>query len=316
MKKISLIILLVCLASYGFAIHEDAGTTGFAFARLLFSPRASAMGSAYSGVADDAEAVFFNPAGLYQLNNSQINAVYMKYLEGINCGSLIFAIPVNERSTFAFYSRFLSTTETRTLSDSQGNYLGTDGTFGFSDIEIGGSYAYHVSNSLNLGGTAKVLYESIDGKSASALALDLGIYHITENKNLHIGIALRNIGLQLSSFTSSKYKENLPTLADLGFGFRVIPALLLAADIYKPFKGDYYTRFGAEIAFHDYLMIRVGYKSDASDWKTGGNNESLAGITGGFGINWDKYEISYTFLSYGDLGFVNQIGINYKFMGE
>ncbi len=316
MKKIIMITFLVCLTSYGFAIHENSGTTGFTFARLLFSPRASAMGSAYSGVADDAEAVFFNPAGLYQLNNSQINAVYMKYLEGINCGSLIYAKSINERSAFALYSRFLSTTETKTLSDTQGNYLGTDGTFGFSDIEAGGSYAYHVSNSLNLGGTAKVLYESIDGKSASALAVDLGIYHITENKNLHVGIALRNIGLQLSSFTDSRYKENLPTLVDLGFGFRPIPVLLLAVDVYKPFKDDYYARFGAEFAFQKYLKIRIGYKSDASNWKTGGSNETLAGFTGGFGVNWDRYEISYTFLSYGDLGFVNQIGINYKFMGE
>jgi len=316
MKKIISIILLTGLISLCYAIHEDAGTTGFTFSRLLFSPRASAMGSAYAGVSSDAEAVFFNPAGLYQINNTQVNAVYMNYLDGINCGALVYAKPLTDHSTYALYSRFLSTTETRTLSDAMGNYLGTDGTFGYSNIEAGGSYSYHVSNSLNLGGTGKLLYESIDGNSASAFALDLALYHITENEKLHIGIAMRNLGFQISSFTAEKYQENLPATVDLGFGFQIIPALLLAADFYKPFNNDYYTRFGLEIIPQENLRIRAGYKSDASDLKTGGSGEALAGLTGGFGVVWDCYEINYAFMAYGDLGFVNQLGINYKFKGN
>ncbi|MCF7910920.1 MAG: PorV/PorQ family protein [Candidatus Cloacimonetes bacterium] len=316
MKKIFSIILLTGLITFCFAASENAGTTGFTFSRLLFSPRASAMGSAYTGVSSDAEAVFFNPAGLYQITGTQVSAVYMNYLEGINCGSLVYAKSLNNHSAYALYSRFLSTTETRTLSDAQGNYLGTDGTFGYSNIDAGGSYSYHFSNSLNLGSTARLLYESIDGNSASAFAFDLSLYHITENENLHIGIALRNLGFQLSSFTSDNYKENLPALVDLGFGFQIIPALLLAADFYKPFQNDYYLRYGLEVIPQENLRIRAGYKSEATDWKTGGSGETLAGLTGGFGIIWDRYEINYAFMSSGDLGFVNQVGICYKLKGN
>ena len=316
MKKIFVIIILTGYITVSFAASENAGTTGFTFARLSFSPRASAMGSAYAGISNDAEAVFFNPAGLYQLQDTQFNAVYMNYLDGINCGSLIYAKPIDDHSAYAIYTRFLSTTETKTLSDEQGNYLGTDGTFGYSDLETGGSFSYHITKSLNLGTTAKMLFESIDGNTASMFALDLGIYHITENENLHIGISLRNLGFQLSSFTSTDYEENLPSLIDLGMGFQINPKILLAADFYKPFKNDYYTRFGVEITPLDKLKIRAGYKSDATDWKTGGSGEALAGITGGFGINWDRYEFNYAFLSYGDLGIVNQFGINYKFKGN
>ncbi|MDP8210243.1 MAG: PorV/PorQ family protein [Candidatus Stygibacter australis] len=316
MKKIFIIILLTGIIAVSYAADENAGTTGFTFSRLSFSPRASAMGSAYAGIANDAEAVFFNPGGLYQLQDSQLNAVYMSYLDGINCGSLIFAKPIDDRSAYAIYSRFLSTSETKTLSDDQGNYLGTDGTFGFLDLEAGGALSYHITNSLNLGATAKMLFESIDGHSASMFAVDLGIYHITENENLHIGISLRNLGFQRWAFTSSEYEENLPSLVDLGFGFQINPKILLAADFYKPFKNDYYTRFGLEIAPMENLKIRAGYKSDAADWKTGGSGEKLAGLTGGFGINWDRYEFSYAILSYGDLGLVNQLGINYKLKGN
>lgn len=313
MKKLLIFIIALSLTAGIFAASLDAGTTGFAFSRLLFSPRASAMGSAYAGIADDAEAVFYNPAGLFQVDKSEINAVYMQYLQDINCGSLVFVKPLNENATYSVYTRFLSTTETRTLSDDQGNYLGTDGTFGYSNIEAGASYSYHISQTVNLGGTFKFLNESIDGNSAAMGAVDLGIYHITQNENLHVGIVLRNLGFQLSSFTDSEYEENLPVLADLGFGFKPLKTLTLSADLYKPFKGDLYTRIGAEYIIHPNFYLRAGYKNDGSDWKTGGDNEGLSGLTAGFGINWLRYELNYAVLSYGDLGMVNQIGIKYKF---
>jgi hypothetical protein len=316
MKRTVIAILLISLHLITWAAGEGAGTTGFAFSRLLFSPRASAMGSAYAGIADDGEAIFYNPAGLFQIENTQINAIYMQYLEGINCGAVSFVKPGGNKLAYGIYSRFLSTTEERTLSDELGNYLGTSGTFGYSNIEAGGSFAYHFSQTLNVGGTVKLLHESIDGNSASAFAIDLGIYHITENENLHIGISLRNLGLQLSHFTESEYEEELPTLADLGFGFQLMPALLLAADIYKPFKGEYYSRFGLEIGAHEQLRLRIGYKSDGSDWRTGGKSELFAGFTGGFGVFWERYEINYAFVSYGDLGYVNQLGIKYTLDGK
>lgn len=313
MKRFFLVICLTLISLNCLAVHEDAGTTGFAFAQLSFSPRASAMGSAYNGIANDSETVFYNPAGLYQIQRTQVNAVYMNYLEGINCGSILFAKKNSPQSAYAVYTRFLSTTETRTLSDDQGNYLGTDGEFGFSDIEAGTSYSYHVSNTLNLGATGKILYEFIDGNSAGILAFDLGLFHITENENLHAGISVKNIGFQLSSFTSSNYKENLPTVADFGLSYNIENIALVAADVFKELKGDYYLRFGLEYSPHTNLRLRTGYKSDGTDWKTGGDWEALSGLTGGFGIFWRNYEFNYAFMSYGDLGLVNQLGIKYKF---
>jgi hypothetical protein len=311
--KIILTILLICFALNSYAISEDAGTTGFAFSKLTFSPRAAALGSAYAGIANDPEAVFYNPAGLYQISQKQITAVYMSFLEDINCGAVIYSNPLTQTTNTTFYARFLTTSETRTLSDDQGNYLGTDGTFGASDLEFGAAFAHHFSSALNVGATAKFIYESLDSNSATAIAFDFGLYHITTNPKLHFGLVLRNVGIQLSHYTSSEYDENLPTAIDLGFGYRANSRLILSVDVYKPLKSDFYGRFGAEYGVHQMMKLRLGYKTNASDWQKGGDGDSLAGISGGFAISWQKYVLNYAFLSFGDLGLVNQISLNYNF---
>ncbi|MCF7920014.1 MAG: PorV/PorQ family protein [Candidatus Cloacimonetes bacterium] len=311
--KFILTFLLICFTLSSWALSEDAGTTGFAFFKLAFSPRAAALGYAFAGVANDPEAVFYNPAGLYQLKEKQISAVYMSYLEDINCGAVIYSHPRSDNANTTFYARFLTTEETRTESDEQGNYLGTNGTFGASDLELGAAYAHHFSSTLNVGATAKFIYESLDSNSALAFACDFGLYHITTNPKLHFGLVLRNVGIQLSSFTSSNYDEHLPVTADLGFGYRANSKLLLAADIYRPLNSDFYGRFGIEYTFHQMLQLRLGYKTDATDWKKGADGDALAGFSGGFALNWQKYILNYAFLSYGDLGLVNQISLTYNF---
>ena len=55
-KKAVIIIVMILIAGVQlFSIHEDAGTTGFAFLKFQISPRAAALGNAFTGLADDAE---------------------------------------------------------------------------------------------------------------------------------------------------------------------------------------------------------------------------------------------------------------------
>lgn len=316
MKKL-IIILLASLVINLWGLDENAGTTGFAFSKLNFSPRAAAMGYAYAGIANDHEAVFYNPAGLFQLKDKSITAAYMNYIADINCGSIIYSYPIKESLALSFYSKFLSTEETRTLSDPQGNYMGTQGNFGASSLELGGAVSYHFSDKVNLGTTFKYLYDSLDSNSASALAMDFGIYHITTNEKVHLGIVIRNIGVQLSSYTSSDFDEKLPSVFDLGFGYRMHPRFLIGADLYKPLNSDFYERFGVEyippFIAENRLKLRLGYKTDGKDWQNDGNSDALSGFSGGFNINWYKYSLDYSVLSNGNLGIVNQVSLTYKF---
>ena len=188
------------------------------------------MGNAYTALSDDASAAFFNPAGLIQVNSKEIVTTYMSYFDGVQSGSLIFVFPKSKTRTLAFFSQFLTASETRQLQDENGDYLSSAGTFGMSDLIIGISDSRYINNILNIGFNIKYIRESLDENSASAIACDISLLHQTSHKNLKIGVAFKNIGRQLTYFTNSKYKEGLPTVFDVGFRFHPISKLFVVFD--------------------------------------------------------------------------------------
>ena len=73
MRKLSLYLCLF-LASNAHAAFEDVGV----------GARAPGMADAFVAVADDANALFYNPAGLGQLKDGQLYANYGQPFSGTN----------------------------------------------------------------------------------------------------------------------------------------------------------------------------------------------------------------------------------------
>ena len=312
MKKI-IFILAVFTAFSLSAVNDNAGTSGFTFFKTTFYARAAAMANAYSAVSGDVNSVFYNPAGLAKLDGKSVSTTYMNYFDGINCGSVAYGFKYNNRFNLAVFSQFLTAKEDRTLVDEYGNYTGTDGTFGMSDLLVGINFSTAFHQTVDFGANIKYLQESLDSNTASAIALDLALIHQTVNKNLKIGIALKNLGKQISYYTDDKYKENLPKMAVVGFNYTFSQKFIANLDITKPFENDIHSGLGVEYTYNDFMKLRTGYKTEASNWRSGGNLEILSGLSAGFGINWNSIDFDYAVASYGDLGFVNQLSLGYRF---
>ena len=64
LKKRLLIILLfiAATAAWSIEIHEKAGTTAAAFLKIDSGTRPMAMGGAFTGLANDINTLFWNPA--------------------------------------------------------------------------------------------------------------------------------------------------------------------------------------------------------------------------------------------------------------
>jgi long-subunit fatty acid transport protein len=101
MKRNLALILIILLPVILIAQNENAGTSGFTFLKVNYSARAAAMGNAYTGLSNDADAVFFNPAGLVQIDSPQASITYMSYLDGINCGSAAYVYPIDDKTSLA-----------------------------------------------------------------------------------------------------------------------------------------------------------------------------------------------------------------------
>ena len=72
MRKYSYIILLILVHQLIYAQllpnlgGQRVGTSAAQFLKIGIGPRAEAMGQAYVAIANDAEALFYNPAGISQ----------------------------------------------------------------------------------------------------------------------------------------------------------------------------------------------------------------------------------------------------------
>ncbi|MBW6515498.1 MAG: PorV/PorQ family protein [Candidatus Cloacimonetes bacterium] len=314
-KKLIVCLIIAAISlSLLHAANEDIGTKGFNFLRLFYSARAGGMANAYTGQADDSDALFFNPAGLPQLTKMMVSTSYINYFEGFQGGSVVFAYPRRDRFAFGLYAQYLGNQGiTRTLVDNLGEYLGTAGTFGATDLIVGASTGLYVHEMLNLGVGVKFIYQSIDDYSASAVAVDLALFHQTMNDHVSVGVTLRNFGKQLTYFTSSKYDEKMPTQLTVGFNYNPNEKLNANLDIVKPFEQDFFGRLGAEYQVHPMLTLRAGFNSRADDWRMGGDFDFLSGLSAGFGCYLRQYEINYSISSFGDLGLVNQVSLKYTF---
>src|SRR5579863_9617534 len=74
---IILFFVAPCLADFS---SSARGTTTANFLELGVGARAEAMGEAYSAVADDATALYWNPAGLTRVQADEASLMHAPYL--------------------------------------------------------------------------------------------------------------------------------------------------------------------------------------------------------------------------------------------
>src|SRR5438309_778446 len=73
MNKVTASCGMVFLAGFlSAAGAQAAGTSSAQFLKMGAGARAAAMGDAFSGIADDVTATYWNPAGLAQIRSAQV----------------------------------------------------------------------------------------------------------------------------------------------------------------------------------------------------------------------------------------------------
>lgn len=324
-KNLVLILGCILLALPLVAISDDAGTSGFSSLKIIYSARANAMAGAFSSLDDDIDVIFFNPANLggYDKKN-EVSSTFMSYFDGYNGGSVVYQRQRSNKTNIAFFGQFLASDEIpKTINGENGGYIEA-GTFDNSDFIMGGTYSYYFNEQLNLGISGKYIQETIDDKSASAVAFDLGILHRPVNEKIRVGVAIRNLGTQISHFTDTEYDEGLPVVYAGGISYRTalktrndeaefIPSMIVSLDLSLPQGSDLVGSVGTEFQVHKQFLVRAGYKTNAGDYKNGGDNEIYSGFSTGVGFVRNSLKIDYALNSYGDLGFINQVSLKYQF---
>jgi hypothetical protein len=310
------------------AINSNAGTAAYTFLKIGTGAKSQALGGAFVGLADDASALYYNPAGLtarspeeliydeflekplYVMPENRFTASYINYLIDFQYGFLGFVRQIDSSASIGLSASYQNYGTFDRL-DREGNGLGT---FGASDIAFGITYSKRLSGRFSAGVTGKAIFEKIDTYSSSGLAADIGMmYLLAGDGSSRVGLALTNLGAQLRGFTP-EHKDKLPTKVAAGLSHRLVGMpFLISAEAGKPFDNDFYGAIGAEFISLRPFFLRLGWTTQGRDFKTGDDNDLLAGFAGGFGLIFKNYQIDYSYSSYADLGSVNRITLGAGF---
>ncbi len=329
LKNIVLFIVVLLVPVTLLAGKSDVGTTAYPFLKIGVGAKALAMGGAFTGLADDESAAFYNPAGIICFQAKAVTASYMNYIAGIQSGYLAFVLPTTSRSAQLRSDEFdegVITDASRALAlsinylnygtiaetDSEGKKIGD---FGGSDIAIAFTLAQRVTDRFTVGGSAKFIYQKIDEYSSDALAIDLGLLYRLADGRTVVGAAAANLGFQLSGL-SPEHKDPLPIVVKAGLSHRMrgMP-LTVAGEIAYPTDNEIYGSLGIEVSTADMpVALRGGYSTFGKNYRTSGDGEkdNTAGFSFGAGFTVGRVAIDYAFLPYANLGSLHRVSLAHR----
>ncbi len=321
--KTCALLLLALLLSVPASAKSSAaaGTSGAQFLKLGSGARAGAMADAFTAVADDAFAAYYNPAGLARLQRPQLAGAHSALFQGVSYQTLALVVPfgrgegrerIETESNhhaigLSIYYLGVGDIERRT-----GDTTLPVGTFNSADSAYALTYAYSPNDRLSLGVTGKYVNQTIDSFSGSAMAADLGVlYRVNPHteKPITLGASVRHLGKRIGYVSSET--DPLPTTVVLGGAVALSKGLTVDLDMGKARDESAYGALGIE-GRHQLSegvggAFRAGYTSSRRD------NGGLSGVTAGGGLAFTKASFDFAWIPFGTLGDAFRFSLLVKF---
>jgi hypothetical protein len=278
---------------------ETAGTSSGLLLRFDPGARVAGLSGAFTALADDDEALYYNPAALSTLNTSMVSLNHSEWFEDIRIENLSFTYPLTSRIGLGAGITHMW------LPDIQGydeSGIETEVVSVRSTIFVlGGSYSFnrYFSTGLNI----KFLHDKLADYSATGFAGDIGIHGRFLKEKLLAGISVQNFGTELNYDAAN---QALPLIFRGGIAYLFgKPDIKVSLDILKSKDSDLQGALGVEYVYNDLIAIRAG--NHYSSYKSFQPSFGL-GI-----IIHDQYHLDYAFVNLPELSATHRIGISFYF---
>ncbi len=280
-------VALLLLAATARGADDGGGRSVFARGA---GERALGLGGAYGATADDASALFWNPAGLARaqrvgLQASHTDLIGLGFYE--QYGALV--LPSWRAGTFALGLRRFGVDGIEGR-DSHGAL--TDPDLKDAETELSVGYGRGLGDAWSLGAVIKLQNMDLAGSRGSGTGLDLGVQGrplaaaggtSAFARGLTLGVTLRNVIEPAIRLVD----DDVPDPVSVRFAAAsAVPLggaadLLLAVDLERTRGMDARVHAGAELVLMDLLALRAG------------SNDGM--LTGGAGLRWHDLSVDYAF---------------------
>ncbi len=297
------------------APHPETGTRAVNILSVQPGARPRAMGNAFTAVPDDANALWFNPAGFGTIKYWDFVATHKTFLADMQQSHVGTVLPLSFLTSdslmdFGAVGASIGLLDYGTFSgrDAAG---APDSDFTAKDGLLTLGYGKSIG-ALSVGVNAKMYKLKISGHRAEGTAYDIGMMYKPKASFWGFGAAVKNLGGQVRY---AQVDEPLPQ--EVTAGVSMVPLrdkFMLNADLVNPKDSYAGYRAGAEYWANRIIALRAGYDSTL---KAG------SGFSGGIGISLERIEaaffpvrrltIDYSFVPADDLDNTHSISVSFRF---
>jgi len=237
--------------------------SGLQFLKIGQSARAAGMGDAFTAVADDINAMYYNGAGLSHIKRLAYQANYTKWLAGTELYSLAVAWNTGSQRGEVIGLSILSQKPEGMEETTIFQPDGTGRKIDVSQIAVGAVYVVKFTDKFSFSSKLNYIQQKLYTKETKTFSFDVGSYFYTGFRSMRVAMAFKNFGPDKKV---QDYAFNMPlyyhmAIAGEIFGEKGKP-FYVTLDIESAFAIDYEQRylFGAEAWIQNRLALRAGYK--------------------------------------------------------
>ncbi|MFQ5675569.1 MAG: PorV/PorQ family protein [bacterium] len=244
-------------------VKQATGAAGL-FLRMGVGARALGMGGAFTGIANDPSAAYWNPSGLGQIHNFQFEFMNVNLPFDRTLNFFSTTLPLKKFMTFgvSWVGFRVNNVEARSSNSTEPDFL-----FSNSQNAFFFSLGTALSSTFSLGGSVKVIRNELGDFTANGLGFDAAILYKPLDK-FSLGLMLQDVGTDYR--WDGGLTEGVPMTMRLGTSWKILDGVILAADVSKTADETPEFHIGGEFRPVQTLPIRFG-------WNDGQ-------ITGGAGV--------------------------------
>ncbi|MBU2574606.1 MAG: PorV/PorQ family protein [Elusimicrobia bacterium] len=258
--------------------------------------RPLAMGGAFTAVADDASAIYWNAAGLGRLKRKEFQFTHIQLFESTRYDFLNYAHPFSRLVLGLGAGQLYSGGIAKT--DQLNNPIGTFADR-YNTVFAGGGMEI-LPDTVYFGFAAKRISRDMDDFNGTGYGLDAGLLaKLSEDENEYpFGFSA---GVNIQNLVGPKIKREIltdefPLNAKAGVAFTFFDqSLLIAGDIEKKTGGTYQPHAGIEYSLTRSVAFRAGYDKPNP--------------TFGFGVKIGDCRLDYALLSSDE----KELGLSHRF---